>query len=103
MHTGSLPRDSKKDVEVIPTSLAYIQRIEAEYLKDEAEKKKKASLVDSLPIIDLDTTFAKASSPTPTLGPLVTPIIVPSGNPCSSDAALPLRPTIVAASRTLLT
>ncbi|KAG5571927.1 hypothetical protein H5410_061693 [Solanum commersonii] len=77
-------RDAKKDVE------------------DEAEKKKKATPMDSSPVVDTNSLPVEASLPTPTHGTLVTPCVAPSDTPGSSVAALPPR-LATAISRTLLT
>uniref|UniRef100_M1DPG3 Putative plant transposon protein domain-containing protein n=1 Tax=Solanum tuberosum TaxID=4113 RepID=M1DPG3_SOLTU len=82
-----VPRDAKKDVEVIPTSSTDIRRIEEEYLKDQAEQKKKTA-----PVVDTDLSLAKASLPTPPPEPSGIPCVVSSNFPSCSVDVLPPRP-----------
>ncbi|KAG5577030.1 hypothetical protein H5410_057164 [Solanum commersonii] len=77
-----VPRDKKKDVE-------------AEYLKDEADKKK-ATLVDTSPVVDPQTLPAETTLPTPGLGPSGTSSVVPFVTLSSSTAPLLPRSGIIA-------
>ncbi|KAG5595230.1 hypothetical protein H5410_036462 [Solanum commersonii] len=100
---AQVPRDAKKDVEVIPTSFTNIQRIEAKYIKDQAEKGSKAAPVNLSLVVDTNSIPAEASFPTPAHGTLGTSTATPSDVPSSSASALPPRPVVAIVSRTPIT
>uniref|UniRef100_M1DJT9 Polyprotein protein n=1 Tax=Solanum tuberosum TaxID=4113 RepID=M1DJT9_SOLTU len=100
-----VPRDAKKEVEIILISSTNIWRIKAKYLKDQADKMEKAALVDLSPIVVIDSIPAEKTLPTSALGPLGTSIATATfaDTSGSSVAALPPRHVAVVVSRTPIT
>uniref|UniRef100_M1DX64 Uncharacterized protein n=1 Tax=Solanum tuberosum TaxID=4113 RepID=M1DX64_SOLTU len=85
-----VPFVAKIDIEVTPSSSCDIHRIEVEYMKDEAEKKKKG-LVDTSPVVDVKSMEAGPTQPTPTVEPSGIP--TPS-TPIASAPTLISRPPL---------
>lgn len=56
---------AKTDVEITPSFSCDIHWIEAEYMRDEAEKKKK-SLVDTSPVVNMESLEVSPTPPAPT-------------------------------------
>lgn len=81
----------KKNAEVSPSSSCDIHRIEVEYLRDEAKRKKKA-LVDTSLVVDVEST--KVGPTPPTSAVETSSIPTPS---TSTVSALTLRPPLTQA------
>uniref|UniRef100_M1DEU7 Putative plant transposon protein domain-containing protein n=1 Tax=Solanum tuberosum TaxID=4113 RepID=M1DEU7_SOLTU len=77
-HAG-VPRDPANDKEVIPSSSMDIQRIEAEFTREEVERRR-ATPADTSAEVNIDSLSVQAPSPTPAFEPSayrITQAIIP--------------------------